>query len=52
MQIKTCLKVFLMSLIICQIESLDAGMVLVKNLTGISAGGVFHIGILNSAQIL
>lgn len=52
MQIKTFLKVFLITLILCQIKSLDTGMVLVKNLTGNSPGGVFHLGILQSAKIL
>lgn len=46
------MKGILISLIICQIKSLDAGMVLTKNLTGSSPGGVFEIGILNSIQTL
>lgn len=39
----TLLKVFMIALMYYQIQSLDADMVLVKNLTGNSQGGIFKI---------
>lgn len=47
---KTFSKVFLLTLIIHQINSLDTGMVLVKNLTSNTPGGIFKIGILEDIK--
>lgn len=41
---KTFIKIYLITLIICQIKTLDPGMVLVKNLTGNTPGGIFKLG--------